>query len=421
MKADTDALLGPAGLARARELDAEDPSRRALFAVPPGIAYLAGNSLGLQPHAARAEVEAVMAAWGELGVEAWLEGPEAWVGYAETLSEPAARVVGARASEVVAMGTLTVNLHLLLAAFYRPTRERYRILVEEHSFPSDRYAVASQVARHGFDPSDALVRLEPRPGERALRDSDVLAAIERDGASVAVVLLAGVDYLTGMLADVPRITAAARAAGCVVGWDLAHAAGNVPLALHDWDADFAAWCTYKYLNGGPGAAAAIYVHERHHALPHLAGWWGNDPATRFEMARAFRPAAGAAGWQISTPTLLSMAPVRASLRIFDEAGIDALCERSVRLTAFLERLLDAVAVRRRIEQITPRDPALRGAQISIAVDDAPAVAARMRASHGVVCDERRPDVVRLAPAPLYNTYEDCRRAAAALDAELPPR
>jgi kynureninase len=381
-----------------------DTGWRDLFAVPPGIAYLAGNSLGLQPLAAREAVNEELDEWARLGIDGFFAGRRPWLTYHERLQEPLARLAGAHPHEVVAMNTLTVNLHLLMASFYRPSAQRHRILIEDAAFPSDTYAVASQAAQRGLDPATAVVRVQP---------DDVFETLEREGDSIALVLLGGVNYLTGELLDMAAITAAGHKAGAVVGWDLAHAIGNVPLQLHDWNADFAVWCSYKYLNGGPGAIGGAFVHERHGGdpgMPRLAGWWGNDPATRFEMVPAFEPHAGAAGWQVSTTPILSLVPVLVSLELFDRIGLDTLRARSVRLTAYLESLLDDTPVR----QITPGDPARRGCQLSVVVDDAASTAKRLADEYGVVCDVRRPNVIRLAPTPLYSTYEDCRRAADAL-------
>lgn len=427
---DAHRYLGPGGGDLAAELDADFPvvSQRAGFAVPRWeggeIAYLAGNSLGLMPKTVPDALDDVLDNWTSRAVEGHLEGDYPWLPYHETMRETAARLVGACPGEAVVMNSLTVNLHLMMVSFYRPTPQRHRIVIEAGAFPSDDYAVASQAAYHGYDPATAVVRLGPRPGERCLRTEDVATFLAEEGDSVALVLLAGVNFRTGQLFDMPAITAAAHAAGCVVGWDLAHAAGNVPLRLHDWGVDFAVWCSYKYLNSGPGSAAGCFVHERHGAddsLPRFAGWWGNDPSTRFRMHEAFSPRRGAEGWQLSNPPILAMAPVRASLDVFDAVGMEQLRERSMALTGFLERLVDAVAEQRRIAVVTPRDPGQRGAQLSFEVDDADAVASALRAGYGVVADTRPPNIVRLAPTPLYNTFDDCRRAAAALAAVLPAR
>jgi kynureninase len=313
------------------------------------------------------------------------------------------------------MNGLTVNLHLMMETFYRPDGVRWKILVEDGAFPSDAYAVDSRVRGRGLDPAQALVRVAPRPGEAWLRTDDVVAAIEREGAALALVLLPGVQYYTGQLLDVPAITAAAHAAGAVAGWDLAHAAGNVPLSLHDWDVDFAVWCSYKYLNAGPGAVAGCFVHERHGANPalhRLAGWWGNDPGTRFRMdvERTFTPRAGADGWQISNPPILAMAPLKESLAIFDEAGMDALRRKSVVLTGYLEWLLRR-AGQPRFEVITPADSDARGCQLSLRALDRSGDALRSTEGGEVIVDRRPPDVLRVAPVPLYNTFHEVWRAA----------
>ena len=411
--------------------EAADPSRRADFCVPPWPgsgdgewAYFAGNSLGLQPLGAAAAIEQELDVWAALAVEGWFEGAEPWLTSSDELRPALARLVGAGVEEVVAMNSLTVNLHLLMSTFYRPSPKRFRIVIEDAAFPSDSHAVVSQVHHHGFDPASAVVRLRPREGEAALRTGDITAELERLGGSVALVLLGGVNYLTGELVDIPAVTAATHAIGAVAGWDLAHAVGNVPLELNAWGVDWAAWCHYKYVNAGPGGPAGAFVHERHAddaSLPRLAGWWGTDPAVRFRMEPAFVPRTGAAGWQVSTPPVLAFAPLRASLELFDAVGILALRERSLRLTGYLETLLDVVVTERNARVLTPRNPARRGCQISLSVPDARTLSRRLRADHGVICDVREPDVIRLAPVPLYSSYHDCWRAAAALRELLPVR
>ena len=394
------ARSGTSDEAHALDAAEELASLRAEFHVPPGWAYLAANSLGLQPRSVRPRLLEELDDWARLGVEGHLEAKRPWLPYHELLRGPAARLVGARPDEVVMMNSLTVNLHLMMVSFYRPTADRHLIVIEDSSFPSDSYAVRSQAAFHGYDPDVAVVRLDT---------ADVLDFLAVQGDRVALVLLGGVNYLTGELLDIPAITAAGHAAGAVVGWDLAHAAGNVPLRLHDWDVDWAAWCSYKYLNGGPGAVAGCFVHARHLAdrsLPRFEGWWGTRPASRFEMAAVLEPVESADAWQLSNPPILAMAPVLASLELFDAVGMDALRAKSIRLTGYLESLLDQ-------EVLTPRDPARRGAQLSVRVRDAAAVARRLR-ELGVIADSREPDVIRLAPAPLYNTFHDCWRAAEAL-------
>ncbi|GAA2147518.1 kynureninase [Actinomadura napierensis] len=416
-----------AGEREALRLDETDPvpSLRGEFLIPPApggtypeAAYFAGNSLGLQPKAVAGRLREELDDWASLAVEGHTQARRPWVDYHELLREPAARLVGALPHEVVAMNSLTVNLHLMMASFYRPSGERTRIVIEDSAFPSDSYAVASQAIHHGLDPADAVVRLTPRPGEDNLRTEDVLAFLEREGGTVALLMLGGVNYLTGQLMDMAAITKAGRAAGAVVGWDLAHAAGNVPLRLHDWDVDFAAWCTYKYLNSGPGAVAGCFVHERHVAdpsVPKLSGWWGTAPSVRFRMEPDIAPPASADAWQLSNPPILALAPVLASLEIFDRVGMAALRARSERLTGYLAARL---APLRGVQVITPDDPAARGSQLSLRVagaEGAGGLVRRLAETHGVVADAREPDVVRFAPVPLYCTFHDCHRAAVALD------
>lgn len=417
---------------QARELDAADPGHRELFHVPPApagryaeAAYLVGNSLGLQPRTTRADLLAEMDDWARLAVEGHWEAQRPWMAYPEELAGLMARLVGARPAETVVMNSLTVNLHLLMVSFYRPAGQRTRILIEDGAFPSDSYAVRSQARFHGFDPDTTVIRLRPRPGEETLRTEDVLDYLDAEGDRVALVLLGGVNYLTGELLDMPTITRAGHAAGAVVGWDLAHAAGNVPLRLHDWNVDFAAWCTYKYLNAGPGALAGAFIHERHlddATLPRFDGWWGNDPATRFEMTPTIRRLPTALSWQVSNPPVLAMAPVRTALELFDTVGMPALRDRSVRLTGYLEGLLDRITPTRPISVITPREPERRGAQLSIRVGQGSAaeLAKRLRHEHGVFTDHREPDMIRAAPVPLYSTFHDCWRLADALARCVPP-
>jgi kynureninase len=376
--------------------------------------YLAGQSLGAQPVAARAEVEVELDAWARHGVDGWWTEKRPWMEADEAVRASTARLVGARTGEVATLNTLTVNLHALLATFFRPAGARTTILIDAPTFPSDRYAVESQLRLHGLDPERDLVVVRPRDGEAVLRTEDLEAAIDAHRDRLAVALLAGVNYATGQVHDIPRLTTAVHAAGALAVWDLAHATGNIPLALHDADVDGAAWCTYKYLNAGPGAIGQLFLHERHATNAsnlRLAGWWGNDPDTRFRMAETFEPAAGADGWRISTPPILSLAPIRASLAIFDEVGLDALRAKSVRLTGYLEGLLDALVPD--VEILTPRDPEARGAQLSLRVADAPRRLAALEAAD-VVVDFREPDIIRLAPVPLYNTFHDAWRAVRVL-------
>jgi kynureninase len=403
--------------AGAAVLDAADPlsALRDRFEMPrredgTPLIYLCGHSLGPMPRDARTLVEAELETWSRLGVDGWFREPAPWLTAVERLADATGRIVGASPHEVVTMNGLTVNLHLLFATFYRPTPERYAVLMERDAFPSDRYAVEGQVRHHGLDPAATIIRVGARRGENLLRTEDIEAVIRADGRRIALVWLPGVQFLTGQRLDIERITAAARERGALAGWDLAHAAGNVPLRLHDWDVDLAVWCTYKYLNGGPGAVGQAFVHERHARnaeLPRLGGWWGNAPGTRMEMREPFEPRPEAAGWLVSTPPILALAPLRASLELFEEAGMAALRERSMRLTTYLEAQLDAVGIR---PIITPRDPEERGAQLSIRVRDAAAVQRRLAAA-GAIVDDRPPDLIRVAPAPLYSTFAEVRRFA----------
>src|SRR5438477_1948577 len=405
----------------ALQLDSEDPLRhfRQKFHLPLGkddrpLIYFAGNSLGLMPKAARAIVEEELDNWAKLGVDAHHATGTPWYTYHEALREPTARLVGANPLEVICMNSLTVNLHLVMATFYRPTKSGFKILMEEPAFPSDTYAIKSQIVHHGFDPKEALVLARPRQGEFTVRHDDIEAALDTYGEQIAVVLIAGVNFFTGQLFDIKKITSAAQKRGITVGIDLAHAAGNVPLALHDWNVDFAVWCSYKYLNAGPGAAAGAYVHERHATnteLPRLAGWFGNDPNTRFQMQQEFIPVPSADGWQISNPPIFSMAPLRASLSIFDEAGgMKSLREKSIKLTGYLQFLLER-AGSKRFTIITPPDTNARGCQLSILAQEHPKELFQELQAAGVKCDFREPNVIRVAPTPLYNTFHEVWRFA----------
>jgi len=407
----------------ARQLDAEDPLRhfRERFHLPLGpdgnpLIYLAGNSLGLMPKSARQIVEQELDDWAKLAVDAHLDGATPWYSYHETLREPTARLVGARPNEVICMNSLTVNLHLMMATFYRPTKSRNKILMEEPAFPSDTYAIKSQIVHHGFNPNEALILVRPRDGEFVVRQDDIETAIEKHSEQIAVVLIGGVNFFTGQLFDIEKITSAARNRGCTVGFDLAHAIGNVPLELHNWNVDFAVWCSYKYLNAGPGAVAGAFVHERHatnRELPRLAGWFGNDPATRFRLhlEPEFIPVPSADGWQISNPPILSMAPLRASFAIFDEAGgMEALRTKSLKLTGYLQFLLSEPDARN-LFVITPNQRAARGCQLSILVQENPKELFGKLEAAGVKCDFREPNVIRAAPTPLYNAFHEVWRFA----------
>ena len=417
----------------ARALDAADSLQawRERFVLPHDgagreLIYLCGHSLGAQPALAADYVEEIMRDWRRLGVDGFFEGRRRWLDYHERALPALAALVGAQPLEVTVMNTLTVNLHLLLASFYRPAGARTALLMERPAFPSDRYAAESQVRFHGLDPAHDLIEIEPREGEQCLRTEDILTAIERDGPRIATILLPGVQYLTGQRLDVRSITAAGRRAGCTVGWDLAHAVGNVPLALHDDEVDFAVWCHYKYVNGGPGAAGGAFVHARHVArrdLPRLAGWWGHDKASRFRMGPDFEPIPGADGWQVSTPSLLALAPVVASLEHFAAVGLPALRAKSVALTRYMESLIDA-RLDGRVAVLTPRAPDERGAALSLRLEcgrDAARAAFEGMLKRGIVPDWREPGVIRAAPVPFYNSYDDAWLFVDALDAELRAR
>src|SRR5437870_8697677 len=407
----------------AREMDAQDPLRdfREHFYLPVGkdgkpLIYFAGNSPGLMPKAARQVVEEELDNWAKLGVEAHHAADTPWYSYHETLREPTARLVGAKPIEVICMNSLTVNLHLMLATFYRPAKSRFKILMEDPAFPSDTYAIKTQIVHHGLDPKDALILARPRQGEFTVRNEDIVDLIEKNRDQLAVVMIGAVNFFTGQLHDIEKITTAAQKHGIIVGFDLAHAIGNVPLSLHDWNVDFAVWCSYKYLNAGPGAVAGAYVHERHATntkLPRLAGWFGNDPNTRFRLHLEpdFIPVPSADGWQISNPPIFSMAPLRASLSIFEEAGgMEPLRAKSMKLTGYLEFLLNEIGSKK-LAVITPRDADARGCQLSILAQEHPKELFQELQAAGVKCDFREPDVIRVAPTPLYNTFHEVWRFA----------
>src|SRR5215469_5615931 len=407
----------------ARQLDREDPIRdlRDKFSLPLGkdgkpVIYFAGNSLGLMPKSARQIVDDELDSWATFGVDAHHAAGTPWYSYHEALREPTARVVGAEQVEVICMNSLTVNLHLMMATFYRPTKSRFKVLMEELAFPSDTYAIKTQIVQHGLDPKDALVLARPRKGEFIVRTEDILDTIDKQADQLAVVMIGAVNFFTGQLIDIETVTVAAQKHGIVAGFDLAHAAGNVPVSLHDWNVDFAVWCSYKYLNAGPGAVAGSFVHERHATntkLPRLAGWFGNDPNTRFRLHLQpdFIPVASADSWQISNPPIFSMAPLRASLAIFDQAGgIGSLRTKSTRLTGYLEFLLTEIGSQK-FSVITPRDPNGRGCQLSILAHQHPKELHDELVGAGVKCDFREPNVIRVAPTPLYNTFHEVWRFA----------
>jgi kynureninase len=408
--------------AGAADLDARDPL--AAFAAefhhprdPAGrtLIYLCGHSLGLQPTTVRGYLAQELADWERLGVLGHHEAHRPWIPYHERAAPGLAALGGALPSEVVAMNSLTVNLHLMMVSFFRPRGVRNCVLIEKSAFPSDRYAIVSQLEFHGLDAAQHLLEIGPRPGEHALRTEDLIARIEREGPRLALVLLPGVQYLTGQLFDLAPLIAAARAAGAVAGVDLAHAIGNVPLRMHDWGADFAVWCSYKYLNAGPGAVGGCFVHERHATrrdLPRFAGWWGHSKAQRFDMGPDFDPLPGAEGWQVSNPPVLSTAPLLASLEIFGRAGLARLREKSVALTGFMQRLIET-RLPRAVEIVTPERDAQRGAQLSLRLALPRPLAKqcyeRLTVA-GVIGDWREPDTLRLAAVPLYNSFGDVARA-----------
>jgi kynureninase len=407
----------------ALQLDGEDPLQqvREKFYLPLGkdgkpLIYFAGNSLGLMPKSARGIVEEELGNWAKLGVDAHHATGTPWYTYQEALRDPTARLVGAKPLEVICMNSLTVNLHLMMATFYRPTKSRFKILMEEPAFPSDTYAIKTQIAHHGLNPREALVLARPRNGEFAIQTEDIVDLIEKHANQLAIVMFAGVNFFTGQLFDIERITAAAQAGGIVVGFDLAHAVGNAPLKLHDWNVDFAVWCSYKYLNAGPGAVAGAFLHERHATntkLPRFAGWFGNDPNTRFRLhlEPEFVPVPSADGWQISNPPIFSMAPLRASLAVFDDAGgMEPLRAKSIRLTGYLEFLLTEIGSKK-FTVITPRNPDERGCQLSILAHQHPKELLKELETAGVKCDFREPNVIRVAPTPLYNTFHEAWRFA----------
>lgn len=407
----------------ALQIDRDDPlaELRGQYHIPKTVGgeefiYLCGNSLGLQPKGTRAAIEQELKDWAEFGVDGHFESKHPWYSYHEMFREPAARLVGAKPGEVVVMNTLTTNLHLMMVSFYRPTRERYRILIEENAFPSDLYAVRSQAAFHGHNPDDAVMLLRPRQGEDAVRTEDIEELLQQHGHGIALVMLGGVNYYTGQAFNMARITHAAHQQGCVVGFDLAHAAGNLLMQLHDWDVDFAVWCTYKYLNSGPGGTSGCFVHQRHAfapELPRFAGWWGVEPKTRFDMNPEFIPQHGAAGWQLSNAQVLPMAAHKVALDLFDQVGMERLTAKSRLLTGYLEFLVDQIGDGR-YTSITPRTDADRGCQLSIrARGDARRITEALK-WQGVIADFRTPDVVRVAPVPMYNTFDEVWRFVEAL-------
>ncbi len=408
-------------LAYAQEQDQKDSlkSFRERFHFPQHngreTVYFTGNSLGLAPKTAMTALEQEVNDWAKYGVEGHFEAKNPWVSYHEMFAEPLANLVGAQPNEVAAMNGLTSNLHLLMVSFYTPTPKRYKIICEGKAFPSDQYALQSQVKHHGLDPKNAIIQLFPREGENNIRTEDVLAAISEHADSLALVMIGGVNYYTGQYFDIPTITKAGQHAGAMVGWDLAHAAGNLPVKLHDWEVDFAAWCSYKYMNSGPGSISGIFVHEKHVTNPEInrfAGWWGHDKERRFLMEPEFKPMLTAEAWQLSNAPVLAMAVHKASLDIFMEAGIENLRAKSIALTNYLEFVVEKVSdsvENASFEIITPSNPQERGAQLSILSHGSGKELFDFITQEGVIADWREPNVIRIAPVPMYNNYEDVYR------------
>lgn len=375
------------------------------------VIYFTGNSLGLQSARAKRYVDEVMDDWAKLAVEGHFYADKPWWDYHERFADPLGKVVGALPDEVAVMNTLTVNLHLMMVSFYRPTEKRYKIICEEKAFPSDQYMIQSQVGFHGFNPNEAIVEIKRREGEHNIRPEDILSKIEEVGDELALVLMGGVNYYTGQVFDIKSITEAGHKAGAYVGWDLAHAAGNIKLELHDWNVDFAAWCSYKYMNSGPGNASGCFVHQMHHSdteIPRFAGWWGHNKERRFKMEPQFDPVKGANGWQISNLPVLTLAPYLASVEMFAEIGMDALIEKRDTITSYLEFILHEIdkEVDSTFEIITPGDPGQRASQLSVFLHGEGRPLFDYLMQNGVITDWREPNVIRLAPVPLYCSYED---------------
>lgn len=402
-------------LAYAQEQDKQDPLAylREEFHIPKDKEgndwlYFTGNSLGLQPKNTQKYIQQELDDWANYGVEGHFEAQNPWMPYHEFLTESMAKIVGAKPLEVVVMNTLTTNLHLLMVSFYRPKKAKYKIVIESDAFPSDRYAVQSQLQFHGFDVNDGLIEWKPREGEELLRIEDLEAIVEEQGDEIALLLIGGVNYYTGQYLDVKRIADIGHAKDCMVGIDLAHGAGNITPNLHESGVDFAAWCTYKYLNSGPGSLAGLFVHEKHahnKELPRFAGWWNHNKETRFNMRQPFDVMAGAEGWQLSNPPILSMAAIKASLDMFAKVGMEALREKSEKLTGYFEYLINQIDTDR-IQIITPSNPKERGCQLSIQVKNADKSLHQQLTKHNIITDWREPDVIRCAPVPMYNSFED---------------
>lgn len=370
--------------------------------------YFCGNSLGLQAKNIKPAIEQELQDWKDYAVEGYWGAKNPWLYYQQYCSKPLTDLVGASQDELTVMNTLTVNLHLLMLSFYRPTKERFKVLMEAGAFPSDQYAVETQVKMHGFDPATAIVEIAPRQGEHLIREEDIFEIIAQESSSLALILLGGINYYTGQLFNMQSITEAAHRVGAVAGFDLAHVVGNVPLKLHDWNVDFAVWCSYKYLNGGPGAVGGAFVHERHARnidQQRLGGWWGNEESTRFKMEKGFKPKSRAEGWQLSTAQVFNMVALKASLELFESAGIAALRDKSIKLTNYLEFLLKHIE-NIKFEIITPKNCKERGAQLSLLFHDGGKHIQQKMTDAGIIVDWREPGVIRVSPAPLYNSYGD---------------
>jgi kynureninase len=375
------------------------------------VHYFCGNSLGLQPKSVRYLMEQELDDWGKYGVEGHFQARNPWFSYHHLFSERLAKIVGANKDEVVAANTLTVNLHLLMMSFYRPQGKRYKILMEAGAFPSDQYAMETQARMYGYDPADAIIEMKPRDGAHIIEEEDILSAIEEAGDTLAVVMMGGVNYYTGQFFDIKKITDAAHRVGAYAGFDLAHAVGNMPLQLHEWNVDFACWCSYKYLNSGPGGVGGIYVHQHHCNNPkifRLAGWWGNDEKDRFKMEKGFIPQKNAGSWQMSNAPVFNMVAHNASLDLFDKAGMKALREKSLKLTGYMEYLLQQV-IHLPFTIITPVDTKRRGCQLSMLFHERGREVFEKLTENGIIADWREPNVIRIAPVPMYNTFEDCFR------------
>ena len=407
--------MSSTNLETAKHLDREDAlsEYRECFERPTDdqgqpLIYLCGNSLGLQPKQTKKYLELELEHWAKWGVDGHTEGKNAWLPYHELLTHQMAEIVGGKPQEVVVMNTLTVNLHLMMVSFYRPTKERFKVIIEADAFPSDRYAVESQIKFHGFDPKEALILWQPNPEDGLCHFSDFEQLMQEHGQGTALVMLGNSNYYSGQVYPIRAITDISHHYGATVGFNLAHGAGNILCDLHENQVDFAVWCTYKYLNSGPGSLGGVFVHQRHahaHELPRFTGWWGHNKETRFKMRDEFDPIPGAEGWQLSNPPILSMAAIRASLDLFDRAGMKSLREKSIKLTGFLADSLNALS-HDKIRILTPIDPAQRGAQLSLQIKNSDKTLHQKLTDLGVVSDWREPDVIRVAPAPLYNSFQD---------------